>query len=99
MLRNTVKPTHPLRSTDAGKVVAEERAEFQAEFAELAARFPNLTPLEIRIRILCKHEYTSMQIAVALGVSDKTIDNHRTKIRKKLSLDRSTRLDSFLLSL
>jgi DNA-binding CsgD family transcriptional regulator len=40
-----------------------------------------------------------MQIAVALGVSDKTIDNHRTKIRKKLALDRRTRLDSFLLSL
>lgn len=87
------------RSGHATETSPTLKARVGADVQRLASRFPQLTPLELRICVFCKYEYTSMKIASELGISDKTVDNHRSLIRKKLGLDRDTRLDSFLIGL
>lgn len=47
----------------------------------------SLTPREMQICVLIKEGYTSKEIADKLIISKKTIDFHRSNIRKKLKLE------------
>lgn len=65
----------------------------------LLAINPQFTSSELRVCSLIRDDKSSLQIAHLLGVSVRTIDTHRSRIRKKLGLDNAENLRSFLLRL
>lgn len=62
----------------------------------LSARFPSLSPTELKICALLKINLNSKEVARLLHVSLRDIENHRYRIRKKLGLSSSDNLASFL---
>lgn len=71
-----------------------------ARVADLARSKPSLnqlTPAERRVLKLISENKTSREIAAALGVSQRTVDNHRTNICAKLELRGSHALLKFAL--
>lgn len=60
-------------------------------------RGPTLTPTELRVCALIRCDLSTKEIAQMLGTSIRTIDTHRTRIRKKLGLDGSANLYTHLM--
>lgn len=58
--------------------------------------FEVLSPKELQIATMIKDNYLSKEIAEKLTISKKTVDYHRTNIRKKLNLEASENLQQFL---
>lgn len=56
-----------------------------------------LTPMEAKICSMIRSNYSSKAIAHTLGISTRTVDTHRTRIRKKLGLGSTVNLQTFLL--
>ncbi len=65
----------------------------------LHERFPALTTAELRICLLLASHLDSGQIAIMLGVSQRTIETHRRRIRSKLNLPKHVNLSLFLMRL
>lgn len=66
---------------------------------DLAVKERSLTPSELRISNLIKYGKTTKEIAEALDLSERTIESHRRRIRRKLGLKkRSPDLRSYLLT-
>lgn len=53
---------------------------------KLHARYPSLTPTEVKVCILIRLNYSTKQIADMLSSSELTVKTHRTRIRRKLHL-------------
>lgn len=66
-------------------------------FAEQQPRLDDLTPTERRILTLIAEYKTSKEIAEALCISHRTVENHRTNICAKLDLHGSHALIKFAL--
>ena len=49
-------------------------------------RYPKLTPTEFRTCLLLRMNLSNKEIACLLNLSDRTIDTHRTNIRRKMGL-------------
>jgi RNA polymerase sigma factor (sigma-70 family) len=52
--------------------------------AALLAAIPRLSPAELRICLLILERKSTREIAAELGVSERTVQNQRYSIRKKL---------------
>jgi DNA-binding CsgD family transcriptional regulator len=65
---------------------------------EIAARYPTLTPQEIRVCACIKLMMTSWQIAEKLSITEKSVENLRTKARRKMQLRITDRLHTHLAS-
>lgn len=67
---------------------------------KLSLKHYNLTPAEIRVANLIRKGRTTREIAHALVLSKRTIDNHRQNIRKKLCIqNKRVNLRTYLLSI
>jgi len=66
----------------------------------LSSKYPNLTPMEIRVITFIKEGRTTKEMAKLLNASARTVEVHRDHIRRKLNLNkRKANLRSYLLSL
>ena len=59
------------------------RAQRQTEIALLRA-IPNLSPTELKVCLLILQELSTREIAGQLRISERTVQNHRYNIRKKM---------------
>lgn len=92
-LQNTRSPTQDWQQ------FKEEFNQIYPEFlAELARQYPKLTRQELKISALIRINLTSRQIANTLYISKRSVDAHRYNIRKKLNLDPTQSLTTFLQS-
>ena len=66
---------------------------------EVARHFPCLTSMELKTCALIKAMKASWEIAEMLGVSERTIENHRVNIRRKIGVIKGISLTSKLLCL
>ena len=67
---------------------------------KMSQKYLNLTPTEIEVANLIRYGSDSKEIADLLGLSPRTIYNHRKNIRKKFGLkNKKTNLRSHLLSI
>ncbi|MCJ7539335.1 MAG: LuxR C-terminal-related transcriptional regulator, partial [Desulfobacterales bacterium] len=67
---------------------------------KMSLKYLNLTPTEIEVTNLIRYGSDSKEIADIMGLSPRTIYNHRKNIRKKFGLEnRKTNLRSHLLSI
>lgn len=66
---------------------------------QLLHRFPTLTPAEIRVCLLLKAGLSTKEISTALCISERAVEGHRLSLRKKLDLNRTNSLATFIQSL
>ena len=63
---------------------------------ELTKKYPELTAMERKVCVLLRLNLTSVDIAKLLYLSERNIENHRYRIRKKLCLESAKSLHEFL---
>jgi DNA-binding CsgD family transcriptional regulator len=79
---------------DAAKTVEKI---FGIRIAHAAERLGDLTPREIEVADLFANGKTGHQIGAELGISSKTVDIHRGKIKMKLGVKTTVDLVRFVL--
>jgi DNA-binding CsgD family transcriptional regulator len=66
----------------------------------LSTKYPNLTPMEIKVINFIREGRTTKEMAELLNVSARTVEVHRDNIRKKLGLrNKKANLKSHLIAL
>ncbi len=65
-------------------------------FKKLKERYPNLSPNDLRICAFIRMNLTTKEIATILNISYRGAEISRYRLRKKLELDRSANLSTFL---
>ena len=70
------------------------------QFKELLNNnYPNLSATEVKICILLKSGVTTKKIAQILNSTADSINTQRSRIRRKMNLEKSQNLNQFLLKL
>ncbi|MBK9249553.1 MAG: helix-turn-helix transcriptional regulator [Ignavibacteria bacterium] len=69
--------------------ISSVHGEFINRIKEL---YPDLTDMEVRISALLRMKLTSANIATLLFISQRTVEVHRLRIRKKLGIGKSDNL-------
>jgi tetratricopeptide (TPR) repeat protein/DNA-binding CsgD family transcriptional regulator len=67
--------------------------------ANMLEKFPDLSPAELKICTLMKMNYDSKDIAAFLNRSHRTIETHRSNIRKKMNLGTEANLQKEILAI
>jgi tetratricopeptide (TPR) repeat protein/DNA-binding CsgD family transcriptional regulator len=62
----------------------------------LAERYPTLTPMELKVCTLTRMDLSAKDVGRILHVSERNVQNHRYRLRKKLALTSEENLASFL---
>lgn len=96
-----LKKTHLSSSQSTlTEIVESHLEEITSSFIRrLGLEAADLTPTEMRIAALIRDDKSTAEIADILCISEKTLETHRVKIRKKLGLNRASNLRSHLLKL
>jgi DNA-binding CsgD family transcriptional regulator len=68
----------------SGPLSKQSRQEQRQTTAALLAAIPNLTPAELRICLLILERKSTRDIADVLHLSQRTIENQRQSIRRKM---------------
>jgi DNA-binding CsgD family transcriptional regulator len=78
----------PCESIDWAKFEAEFQATHPEFRAKLVERYPGLTKMEVKTCSLLKLKLTSADIATLFCLSERSVETHRSNIRRKLALKR-----------
>ena len=90
---NTDHPPIGKRHSRRKRHLAWEQAElasgglYARYLDEIAHRCPTLTPMELRVGALVKALLPSWKIGEFLGITEKTVENHRRNIRVKIGCE------------
>src|SRR5690606_23960093 len=103
----TVLVQHLLRQVQQNVVSEQQWQVFEEHFEQthdefitrIAQVYPSLSSMELKVCALLKLNISSKEIARLLSLSIRTINPHRLNIRKKLGLESTVRLGSYLASL
>ncbi len=88
------------RSESAWDTFNEQFLTLHKDFMKaISLRYPDLTPMEVKVCTLLKLNLSTKEIARILQLSDRNIDNHRYRLRKKLLLRSDDNLSVFLTGL
>lgn len=93
MKRSKTSTKH--RGTNAATIGAPNPKLLQT----LARRYPTLTQTERRVCALLALHLRTKEIAVQMGVGERTVETHRQNIRRKLGVPKGKELSAFLCSL
>lgn len=97
MLRETVND--PIVSVCL-EIINNNLEEFVSPAGSLSRLYEVLTPSEIQVAEFIRMGKTSKDIADALDIAQKTVENHRSRVRDKLGLrNRGINLRSYLMQL
>jgi len=64
----------------------------------LKSEFPQLTPRDLRLCAYLKMNLSSKEIAPLLGISERSVEVHRYRMRKKMNLPSDRNLSEFMIS-
>lgn len=67
--------------------------------SNLTAKYPKLTPKDIKLCIYLKMNLSSKEIAPMMNISFRGVELHRYRLRKKLQLQQDENLTKFLLNI
>ena len=95
------------RKIDSVKITEEEKATLQQKMGDsnkqlsqiLAEKHPSLSPLEIRMCGLFQSGMTNKELSKLYGQSEKSYEQHRYRIKKKMGLGTRDKLVSHLSAL
>jgi DNA-binding CsgD family transcriptional regulator len=76
----------PSESIDWTKFEAEFRQTYPEFQSKLVQRYPELTGMELKVCALLKLKLTSADIAKLLCLSERSVEGHRLRIRRKMGL-------------
>lgn len=68
-------------------------------FKKLQEKFPELTPKDLKLCAYLKMNLSSKEIAPLIGITYRSVELHRYRLRKKLNLNKKDSLVKFLLSI
>lgn len=105
--RKSVSVRNGLPWNDHGAMSADRSEEYSGasehprdEFLNrLAGMYPDLSRMELKIAALLRMNLSTKEIADRLCLSERSIRNHRYRLRKKLQLSGGEGLTTFLVSL
>jgi len=60
-------------------------------------QYPELTPGDLKLCAYLRMNLSTKKIALLLGISNRGVENHRYRLRKKLDLDREANLVEFMM--
>jgi DNA-binding CsgD family transcriptional regulator len=88
--------TETINWEEYDKTFSAVHPEFKQNLLE---RFSDLTPMETKVCTLLRIELTSKEIAQLLNISERSVENHRYRARKKIGLGDHENFQQFLTSL
>ncbi len=62
----------------------------------LSQRHPDLSMTELKICVMIKYQLSTKEIACLLGISYRSAENHRYRLRKKLHLEKDQSVFAYL---
>jgi DNA-binding CsgD family transcriptional regulator len=100
--RSTLPPVKKCRNRRKTHVAWEQTNRdsnglFAHNAEALARKFRKLTPMELRVCAMAKEMLPSWLIAQKLGISERTVESHRLRIRHKMKIRLRKPLTSRLL--
>ncbi len=66
-------------------------------FENLLKKYPNLTPKDLKLCAYLKMNLSSKEIAPLMAITNRGVEIHRYRLRKKLKIDSSQNLSNFLI--